>query len=54
MSAASPAPPRVSVMIPVYNEEESLVTLHRELDGDARAAAPALPTFRVGRRTTVP
>ena len=32
MSAASPAPPRVSVMIPVYNEEESLATLHRELD----------------------
>lgn len=32
MSAASPASPRVSVMIPVYNEEESLVTLHRELD----------------------
>ncbi len=32
MSAASLASPRVSVMIPVYNEEESLVTLHRELD----------------------
>jgi len=32
VSAASPAPPRVSVMIPVYNEEESLATLHRELD----------------------
>lgn len=32
MSAASPASPRVSVMIPVYNEEESLETLHRELD----------------------
>jgi dolichol-phosphate mannosyltransferase len=32
VSAAAPAPPRVSVMIPVYNEEESLETLHRELD----------------------
>ena len=32
MSAAQPVPPRVSVMIPVYNEEESLETLHRELD----------------------
>ena len=32
MSATAPAPPRVSVMIPVYNEEESLETLHRELD----------------------
>jgi len=32
VNEASPAPPRVSVMIPVYNEEESLETLHRELD----------------------
>ena len=34
MSAPSAASPRVSVMIPVYNEEESLETLHRELDGN--------------------
>ncbi len=39
MSAASPAPPRVSVMIPVYNEEESLVTLHRELDAALASVA---------------
>ena len=32
MSALAAAPPRISVMIPVYNEEESLETLHRELD----------------------
>jgi dolichol-phosphate mannosyltransferase len=31
--------PRVSVMIPVYNEEESLETLHRELD----AALASIP-----------
>ena len=39
MSAASPAPPRVSVMIPVYNEEESLATLHRELDAALASVA---------------
>ena len=39
MSAAAPAPPRVSVMIPVYNEEESLVTLHRELDAALASVA---------------
>ena len=39
MSAASPAPPRVSVMIPVYNEEASLVTLHRELDAALASVA---------------
>ena len=33
------AVPRVSVMIPVYNEEESLETLHRELD----AALASIP-----------
>jgi len=32
VSALAAAPPRISVMIPVYNEEESLETLHRELD----------------------
>ena len=32
MSATGSTPPRVSVMIPVYNEDESLETLHRELD----------------------
>jgi glycosyltransferase involved in cell wall biosynthesis len=39
VSAASPAPPRVSVMIPVYNEEESLATLHRELDAALASVA---------------
>ena len=39
MSAVSSAPPRVSVMIPVYNEEESLVTLHRELDAALASVA---------------
>jgi glycosyltransferase involved in cell wall biosynthesis len=39
VSAASPAPPRISVMIPVYNEEESLVKLHRELDAALASVA---------------
>jgi dolichol-phosphate mannosyltransferase len=39
VSAVSSAPPRVSVMIPVYNEEESLVTLHRELDAALASVA---------------
>lgn len=33
------AAPRVSVMIPVYNEEESLETLHRELDAALASVA---------------